>query len=121
MKCGLKERFHLWALFRNQRANDGLRGSPFNGKWRLTLVSFGRIFRGALLGASVLSFSAAGASAAVVCSADECWHTHEVYEYPSDAHVIVHPDDWRWGESEHYRWHEHEGHGFWHGGEWRDF
>jgi len=72
-------------------------------------------------GSAAFGLTAISASAAVVCGEDECWHAHESYEYPSDARVVVHPDDWHWGEHEHYRWHEHEGRGFWHGGEWRDF
>ena len=72
-------------------------------------------------GSAAFGFSAMNASAAIVCGMDECWHAHEAYKYPEEAHVVVHSDDWRWGEHEHFRWHEHEGRGFWRGGEWRDF
>jgi hypothetical protein len=80
-----------------------------------------KIAIGALLGASGLALSAAGASAAIVCSGNECWHTHESYDYPPDAGVIIHPDNWRWGERERFTWREHEGRGHWHHGTWRDF
>ncbi|MDR3461215.1 MAG: hypothetical protein P4L76_02730 [Beijerinckiaceae bacterium] len=68
-----------------------------------------------------LSFSASQANAAIVCSGDDCWHTHDSYEYPAEAHVIVHDDHWHWGDHDHFRWHEHEGRGYWNGGAWRDF
>jgi calcineurin-like phosphoesterase len=74
-----------------------------------------------VLAASTLAFSAANVSAAIVCSGNECWHTHEAYEFPRETGVVVHPDNWRWGEHEHFAWHEHEGRGYWHGGEWRAF
>ncbi len=73
---------------------------------------------GAVVGAGVLAFSALSASAAVVCTGDVCWHTHESYAYPPDARVIIHPDDWRWGPGEHFAWREHEGRGYWRGDRW---
>jgi len=77
-----------------------------------------KILLGAALGAATLAASAFGASAAVVCNGPVCWHTHEAYDYPPAAGVIVHSDDWRWGPHEHYVWREHEGRGYWHGGHW---
>lgn len=76
---------------------------------------------GAALGAGVLALSGMSASAAVVCNGNVCWHTHEAYEYPPTAGVIVHPDDWRWGSSDHYAWREHEGRGYWHGDSWMEW
>jgi hypothetical protein len=76
---------------------------------------------GALAGAGLLALSAVNASAAIVCSGAVCWHTHEAYSYPPDARVVVHPDDWRWGESERYSWREHEGRGYWHGDRWMEW
>ena len=58
--------------------------------------SWSKIAFGAMMGASILALSAASASAAIVCSGDVCWHTQEIYRYPGEAHVIVHPDNWRW-------------------------
>jgi hypothetical protein len=51
----------------------------------------------------------------------DCWHTHSVYQYPTSAHIVVHEDNWRWGDHDHFRWREHEGRGFWHGDSWEDF
>src|SRR6516165_5108986 len=47
---------------------------------------------GTSIGAAVLAFSALSASAAIVCSGNVCWHTHESYTYPPNAHVIVPPN-----------------------------
>ena len=52
---------------------------------------------GATTAAGLLAASAVSASAAIVCAGPVCWHTHEAYDYPPDARVVVHPDDWRWG------------------------
>ena len=46
---------------------------------------------GATAAASILAFSAMGASAAVVCRGKVCWHAQESYEYPPSARVIIHP------------------------------
>jgi len=70
------------------------------------------------LGAGVLGLSVASAPAAIVCSGHFCWHTHEAFDYPPAAGVVVHPDDWRWGAREHFAWREHEGRGYWRGGRW---
>jgi hypothetical protein len=74
----------------------------------------------ALLGAGILAFMATGASARIVCNDEgDCWHhTGPEVVYPAEAHIVVHPDHWKWKEGEHYRWHEHEGRGYWHGGVW---
>jgi hypothetical protein len=74
----------------------------------------------AAFGASALALSVASSQAAIVCSGPVCWHTHEAYEYPPDAGVIVHPDGWRWGPEEHFSWREHEGRGYWHGDRWME-
>ena len=76
---------------------------------------------GAALGAGLLALSAASASAAIVCNGDVCWHTTTVYEYPSDAQVMVHPDSWNWGPSDHYVFREHDGRGYWRGDNWVDW
>ena len=85
------------------------------------MKSFSKIAIGLIMGASALAFSAWSASAAVVCTGNDCWHAREAYEYPPEAHVTVHPDNWRWGPHERYVWREHEGRGYWHGGAWREF
>jgi hypothetical protein len=88
---------------------------------------------GAAIGVGMLALTAANASAHIACVGPVCWHTHEAYEYPSDARVVIHPeypsdarvvihpDDWRWGPDEHYSWREHEGRGYWRGDRWTDW
>ena len=58
----------------------------------------------------------AAASAAIACTGDVCWHTHETYHYPHSARVVIHPDHWHHGPKVVIR--EHEGRGYWHGGSW---
>jgi hypothetical protein len=72
----------------------------------------------ATAGAAFLALSAISASAAIVCSGNVCWHTHESYSYPPDAKVVVHEDDWKWGPSEKFEFREHEGRGYWRGDSW---
>jgi hypothetical protein len=72
----------------------------------------------AAAGAAVLTVSAVSASAAIVCSGRVCWHTSEHHQYPQHARVVVHEDNWKWGRHEHYKWHEHEGRGYWNGSHW---
>lgn len=70
----------------------------------------------------LLALSSLSASARIICDEDgDCWHVHEDYGYPPSVHLSIHPDNWRWKESEHYVWKEHPGRGYWHGGEWREF
>lgn len=77
-----------------------------------------KIAAGTLLGAAFLATSAISASAAIVCSGDVCWHTHETYAYPAESRVVVHDDNWRWGPSERFSFREHEGRGYWRGDRW---
>jgi hypothetical protein len=67
-------------------------------------------------GTGALALSSVGASAAIACSGDVCWHTHEHYRYPPDAKVVIHEDNWRAGP--HITFHEHEGRGYWRGSAW---
>ncbi|HEY4406004.1 MAG TPA: hypothetical protein VGN55_15260 [Xanthobacteraceae bacterium] len=85
------------------------------------MTTLSKTLFGAALGAGFLALSALSASAAIVCSGRVCWHSHETYEYPATAHVVVHPDDWRWGPHEHFGWREHEGRGFWAGKRWKEW
>jgi hypothetical protein len=71
--------------------------------------------------AGVLAGSAVTASADIACVGPVCWHTTERYEYPPDAKVIVHPNDWKAGPNEHYTWREHEGRGYWRGDRWTEW
>jgi hypothetical protein len=71
---------------------------------------------------ALVSLSSLSASARIVCNEDgACWHVHEDYAYPPAAGVIIHPDDWRWRDGEHYAWREHAGRGYWRGGAWAPF
>jgi hypothetical protein len=86
------------------------------------MKQFARCVLAGAIGTAALAFSLSGASAAIVCTDDgDCWHTHADYDYPARVGVIVHPDGWAWNEGEHYRWREHEGRGYWHGGDWVPF
>lgn len=77
---------------------------------------------GAVLSIGALALSTATASAYIVCNADgDCWHVHDQYTYPNTAGVTIHGDDWTWGARDHYRWHEHDGRGYWHSGVWINF
>jgi len=75
----------------------------------------------AAVGAALLAASSVGASAAIACSGNVCWHTHDTYEYPPESKVIIHEDNWRWGPREHFTFREHEGRGYWRGGRWTEW
>ena len=83
-----------------------------------TMKLVGKTLASAALGAGLLAASAVSASAAIVCSGNVCWHTHERLVYPPEARVIIHDDDWRWEPHERYTFREHEGRGYWRGGDW---
>ena len=71
---------------------------------------------------SLVGVSSLSASAAIVCDEDgNCWRIQQEYTFPPGAHVEIHPNDWRWKEGEHHAWKEHEGRGYWHGGQWEEF
>jgi hypothetical protein len=72
-----------------------------------------------LIAAGTLALAATSASAEVVCNDEgDCWHVKGKMDYKPEFRLHVHPDSWKWGEKEHYKWREHEGHGYWHGGVW---
>ena len=77
-----------------------------------------KVILAAAVGAGALALSALNASAAIVCTGDVCWHTHEAYTYPPDAHVTVHEDTWHAGPTIKFR--EHEGRGYWRGDSWTE-
>jgi hypothetical protein len=85
------------------------------------MTSVAKIAAAALLSASAFAWWTSSASAEVVCNGRECWHVHGRYDYPPDAGIVVHPDNWRWGPQEKFTWREHEGRGYWHGDTWREF
>jgi hypothetical protein len=76
----------------------------------------------AALAAGGLSLAATGASAEIVCNSDnQCWHVHGHYNYQPEWGVTVHPNNWAWGPTDHYTWHEHHGRGYWRNGVWITF
>jgi hypothetical protein len=75
---------------------------------------------GTAMGAGLLALSTLSASAAIVCSGNVCWHTHEGFTYPPEARVVVHDDNWRWGPHEKFTFREHEGRGYWKGDRWNE-
>jgi hypothetical protein len=78
----------------------------------------------AIIGVAALAGTATTASAEIVCNGmGDCWHTHEHYTYQPTFGVVVHPDTWKWEDRDHerYRWHEHEGRGYWKSGVWITF
>lgn len=79
-------------------------------------MSLRKILLAGAVGASALVLTAVGASAAIVCSGTVCWYTHEAYEYPASAGVIVHEDGWVPGPT--ITWREHEGRDYWRGDRW---
>jgi hypothetical protein len=85
------------------------------------MTSFGKVLGPAVLAAATLGFSAVSASAYIACSGDDCWHVHERYHYPASAGIVIHEDTWHWGPRAHFRWREHAGRGYWHGGEWHSW
>ncbi len=79
------------------------------------------IFAGGL-GLAAVALTGGASLAAVACNADnDCWHSREAYNYPTEGHVVSQPDNWMFQAGEPYRWHEHEGRGYWSRGEWRTF
>jgi hypothetical protein len=75
----------------------------------------------ALAAVGALALSAGAASAEIVCNDDgDCWHVRHHMDYPAGIRLHVHPDHWRWGGRDHYRWREHAGHGYWRSGVWVD-
>ena len=77
-----------------------------------------KVLSAAAISAVVVMTSTFSASAAIVCQGNTCWHTHEAYDFPHEAGVVVHEDDWHWGPHEKFIFREHEGRGYWHGGKW---
>jgi hypothetical protein len=67
-------------------------------------MNFRKTIVTAVVGAGiVLAFSIVSASADIVCNdMGVCWHTHNPYDYPPEAHVTVHENEWHWGPNKHY-------------------
>ena len=83
------------------------------------MTFIGKSLLGMAAGASLLALSSVGASAGIACTGNTCWHTHERFDYPRGAGIIVHEDNWRPGPRITFR--EHEGRGYWHGDRWTEW
>jgi len=89
--------------------------------WMKTGGLMRTLTKAALTAAGALMLAATGASAAIVCNDDgDCWHVHGRPTYGSDVKVHIYPDNWKWRHSDHYRWREHAGRGYWRHGVWVD-
>jgi len=83
------------------------------------MKSITKLATAALLGAVAVAITATSASAYIACNREgECWHVRDRPVYRQEFGVVIHPDGWRWGGRDHYRWREHEGHGYWNHGLW---
>lgn len=74
----------------------------------------------AIMGAAcALALTATAASADIVCNGDgDCWHVKGRFEGKPEWGLVVHPDSWKWGAGQKFRWREHEGNGYWSKGVW---
>ena len=70
------------------------------------------------IGVGFLALSAASASAAIVCSGNVCWHTAERYQYPPEARVVIHEDNWKPAANAKITFREHPGRGYWSKEKW---
>lgn len=69
-----------------------------------------------------LALTATSASADIACNREgQCWHVRHHYVYRPEFGVVIHPETWVWGPSEHYVWREHRGRGYWRSGVWIRF
>jgi len=83
------------------------------------MKKFGLAAAALVLGAVTI---ASDASAAIACNREgECWHVRNRYNYHPEFGIVVHPDGWRWGVNERFRWREHPGRGYWRNGVWIRF
>ena len=81
-----------------------------------------QILLGAAIAAGALTATTGGASAYVVCNrVGDCWHTQTRYAYRPSFGITIHDDNWRWRDSDRFRWREHPGRGYWRGGVWITF
>ena len=72
-----------------------------------------------LAAVGAVALAASTASAAIVCNGEgDCWHTKGDVAYKPELRLHVHPDSWKFADKDHYRWHEHEGRGYWKSGVW---
>lgn len=86
------------------------------------MKTFAKIAAVAIISTAAVVAVTADASAAIACNGEgQCWHVHRSYAYRPEFGVVVHPNNWRWGATDHYTWREHTGRGYWHNGVWVTF
>jgi hypothetical protein len=98
------------------------REAVFPKKQETDSMKIKTLILGTIAGAGALVALAAPAAADIACNHDgDCWHTADHYNYDAGWGVTVHPNDWKWHDGDHYRWHEHDGRGYWRSGVWIGF
>jgi hypothetical protein len=86
------------------------------------MKSYMKLAATAVFAAGTLALTATTASADIACNREgECWHVRHHYVYHPEFGVVIHPNTWAWGPTEHFRWHEHVGRGYWRNGIWIHF
>ena len=80
------------------------------------MASLSKVFLVGAVGASVLAFTAVGASSAeIICSGRPCWHSIAKYKHalgvPRGRVVII--PEWQLEWNERYLLHEHEAERYW--------
>ena len=84
------------------------------------MTKFRTLALGALVGAGIAAMSGS-ASARIVCNDDgDCWHSKTVEVFPPTLGLTIHEDNWKWNDGDKRHWREHEGKGYWKGGNWRE-
>ncbi|HWC62089.1 MAG TPA: hypothetical protein VG501_00595 [Rhizomicrobium sp.] len=76
----------------------------------------------AVIAAGDLALTTMPAAAWIACDRrGDCWHVRDRFDYPRGVGITVHPDNWRWGRRDRFRWREHDGRGYWRNGAWVAF
>ena len=76
----------------------------------------------ALLSVATVAVTASSASAYVACNREgECWHVRDRYDYHQNTASSFIRTTGAGARNEHYRWHEHQGRGYWRNGIWITF
>jgi hypothetical protein len=85
------------------------------------------------IGASLLALSTTGASVAIACRGNICWHVYEHFAYPPAETIVVHPDYWRpptariviepegWSPVQHFGWRGYEVGDYYGGDRWTEW
>jgi hypothetical protein len=86
------------------------------------MKTFSKLTVAALMSAGAMALISTNASASIVCNQDgDCWHAQQQYAYQPAFGLTVHDNGWKWKDGEKHAWREHEGKGYWKGGNWQGF